>query len=357
MNFITFKKSDPDFKKYLMGDFSKTEVALPVRTLNVGTIDETITFEIVKAAEIKRPNHFEYWAHLIKLRSYLLIMVPLFFVAFKNYLDDRFFDPVSFLASSVSMLFLFAGLNLRSDLHDHISGYDRVIEPTTVKPLLKGWITGTKVSFLSWVFIFISAIMAIPTFLLENEEIRVVAVVFLLFIVGQLFKKNSFKNQRLGEVVLFLLIGPALASGYQVALGSGVDTEILFFGILWGTGVLFLMHLNNFSNLLAASQVGIHNTMTKMGFDASKKFLIVWICMLNLIWILYHYFYASTFWTWFGGITFIFWSIPTAIKFSELSSPVGSDLRVMKSTGNKNFLLMVVLLFIEQIWYLGNKIN
>ncbi len=357
MNFKTLQKSDADFKKYLMGTFSNTDVAIPVKTLNVGTVNETVTFEIVKMIEVQRPKYFVFLAHLIKLRTYLLIMVPLFYVAFKNYLDDRFFDPISFLCASVAILFLYAGLNLRSDLNDHISGFDRVIEPTSAKPLLKGWITGSEVSFMSLVFIAISAVLAVPVFILQKEEIRVVAVVIILFIVGQFFKKNSYKNQRLGEIILFLLIGPGLCSGLQVALGSGIDTEILFFGSLWGIAVLFLVHLNNFSHLLSSSQAGIHNTMNKMGFDASKKFLVFWLVLLNVFWILFHHFYAGTFWVWFVGLVFIFWSIPTAIEFSNISSPVGSDLLSAKKTGYKNFLLMIVLLFIEQIWYLGNKIN
>ncbi len=357
MSFKTFKKTDAEFMKYLMGTFSTSEIALPVKTLNVGTVDETVTFEIVMAADIQRPQFLVLWAHLIKLRSYLLIIVPLFFIAIKNYLDDRFFDPISFLVASVSMLFLYAGLNLRSDLNDHISGYDRVIQPELPKPLLKGWITATEVSLISWIFIFLAAGISVPVYLLQKEELRVVGVVLVLFLLGQFFKKNSFKNQRLGEVILFLLIGPGLCSGYQVALGAGIDTEVLIFGVLWGTAVLFLVHLNNFSNLLSSSQAGIQNTMNKMGFDASKKFLIFWLVILNSVWILYHYFYASTFWTWLSALTLIFWSIPTAIHFSELSSPVGSDLVAAKKIGNKNFLLMVVLLFLELCWYIGSKLN
>ena len=357
MVYKTFKKSDSDFKKYLMGTFSKTEIALPIQTLNVGTADETVTFEITAKDSIQRPHFFKYTAYLIKLNSYLLIVVPMFFVAFKNYLDDRFFDPFSFAVASISMLFLYAGLNLRSDLNDHISGFDRVIESVTPKPILKGWLTARDVSWLSWFFIFLAAIISVPVFILQKEEIRVVAVIFILFLCGQFFKKNSYKNQRFGEIILFILIGPGLSSAYQVALGSGIDTEILAFGLLWGFAILFLVHLNNFSNLLSSTQANIQNTMNKMGFDASKKFLILWLAGLNLFWILFHHVYASTFWTWFGGLVFIFWSIPTAIQFSGIVSPVGSDLLAAHKTGKKNFLLMIGLLCLEQIWYFGNKIN
>jgi 1,4-dihydroxy-2-naphthoate polyprenyltransferase len=329
---------------------------LPVNSLNVGTADEIVTFEIVPRSQIQRPMYLVYLSHLIKLRSYLLIMVPLFFVAAKNYLDDRFLDPVSFLIASVSMLFLYAGLNLRSDLNDHVSGYDRVLHSSSPKPLLKGWITGAETNFLSWILIFVSAVLSVPVFILQHEEIRVVSVVLILFILGQFFKKNSFKNQRFGEVILFLLMGPGLCSAYQVALGSGIDTEVLAFGVFWGTAILFLVHLNNFSHLLTSSQAGIHNTMNKMGFDSSKKFLTLWLVLVNILWIWFHALYAGTFWTWFSGITLVFWSVPTAILFSNISSPVGSDLVQAKKTGHKNFVLMIALLILEQMWYLGSQL-
>lgn len=357
MMYKTFKKSDSEFKTHLMGSFSNTEIALPVKTLNVGTVDETVTFEIVKSSDIQRPYYFIYLVHLIKLHSYLLILVPLFFVAAKNYLDDRFFDPISFLMAIVSMLFLYAGLNLRSDLNDHISGYDRVLQSASPKPLLKGWIRGSEISYLSWILIGIAAVLSIPVFIFQQEEIRVVLVAVCLFIMGQFFKKNSFKNQRFGEVILFLLIGPGLCSAYQVSLGAGVDTEILAFGVLWGTAILFLVHLNNFSHLLSSSQAGIQNTMNKMGFDTSKIFLILWLVFMNILWIAFHALYAGTFWTWFTGITLVFWSVPTAIQLSSISSPVGSDLSQAKKIGHKNFQLMIALLMLEQMWLLGSKLN
>ncbi len=357
MTYKTLKKSDSEFKAFLMGTFSHSDVALPINSLNVGTADEIVTFEIVPRTQIRRPMYFVYLAHLIKVRSYLLIMVPLFFVAAKNFLDDRFFDPVSFLMATLSMLFLYAGLNLRSDLNDHVSGFDRVLHSSSPKPLLKGWITGSETSFLSLVLIGISSLLSIPVFILQREEIRVVLVVLILFILGQFFKKNSFKNQRFGEVILFLLMGPGLCSAYQVALGSGIDTEILAFGVFWGAAILFLVHLNNFSHLLTSSQAGIHNTMNKMGFDASKKFLMLWLVLVNLLWIVFHALYAGTFWTWFSGITLAFWSVPTAIQFSSISSPVGSDLVQAKNTGHKNFVLMIALLVLEQMWYLGSQLN
>src|SRR5271166_3218933 len=52
----TFSRRDPEFQSYLDGTFSKNLVALPVRSLNVGTNAEQVTFEIVPANQIQRPG-------------------------------------------------------------------------------------------------------------------------------------------------------------------------------------------------------------------------------------------------------------------------------------------------------------
>lgn len=357
-SFITLKKKDAAFQNYLWGKFSSSERALPLTTLNLESPEETVTFEIVKKSEIKRPSAFITFFTLIKFQNLFLILLPLFYVLTKNYVDNRYRDPVTCMIASVAMLFLFAAFNIRNDVNDHISGYDRVNIPARgqfVKPIKEGWVTAIQASNLSWLLTLIAMAISFPVMLRQPEEARVIAVSAVLIIAGRLLSKNSYKNQRWGEVIFFILAGPGVISGYQVALGAGVDTEGLAFGILWAWGIQFLVHLNNFSHILTSSQAGIKNTMTNAGFDKAKKILMVWWLVFIALWIAYHYFYASIFWSYLTTIVLIFWSIPTFIKIAEIQSPVGSELGDLKKVGYRNFLLMCGLIVIEFYWYLGNK--
>ncbi|AZZ35763.1 hypothetical protein CIK05_02750 [Bdellovibrio sp. qaytius] len=353
--FITLKKKDSAFKNYLLGTFSKTQLAMPMSTMNLDSPEETVTFEIVEKSSIKRPSVFSTFFALIKFQNLFLILLPLFYVLVKNYVDNRFRDPGTCMIASLGMLFIFAALNIRNDVNDHMSGYDRVNITHTAKPINKGWITADSASNISWILTMIATLIAVPVMYRQPEEARVIAVVTVLIFAGRLLSKNSYKNQRWGEVIFFILAGPGVISGYQVALGAGVDTEGLAFGVLWAWGIQFLVHLNNFSHILTSSQAGIKNTMTNAGFDKAKKILIGWWCAFIVLWVLYHYFYASTFWSYLTTAILIFWSIPTFIKISETSSPLGSDLAEAKQVGYRTFLLMCVLIVIEFYWYLGNK--
>lgn len=353
--FITLKKKDSNFKNYLLGTFSKTQIAMPMTTMNLDSPEETVTFEIVDKSSIVKPSAFYIFFSLIKFQNLFLILLPLFYVLVKNYVDNRFRDPGTCLIASVGMLFIFAALNIRNDVNDHMSGYDRVNIAVKAKPINKGWVTAAQASLISWILTFIAIAISIPVMIRQPEEARVLAVVTVLIFAGRLLSKNSYKNQRWGEVIFFILAGPGVISGYQVALGAGIDTEGLAFGILWAWGIQFLVHLNNFNHILTSTQAGIKNTMTNAGFDKAKKILIGWWCCFIGLWILYHYFYASTFWSYFTTAILIFWSIPTIVKISEISSPLGSDLTEAKKVGFRNFLLMCGLVVIEFYWYLGSN--
>jgi hypothetical protein len=104
--FVTVKKSHADFLKYLWGDFSTSQAALPVATMNVESADETITFEIIDRNTIAKPHSLKTFILLTKFQNLFLVVLQLFYVLIKNYVDNRFRDPVTCLIASVAMLFL-----------------------------------------------------------------------------------------------------------------------------------------------------------------------------------------------------------------------------------------------------------
>lgn len=359
-SFKTLQRSDAEFENYLWGSGSHKKnktIPLPVKTLNLGETNETITFQIFTEYEINKPSRFQYFSALIKVHTYILVLMPLFYVLVKNFVYDRLFDPISVGFAALAMMFLYAGLNIRNDISDHIYGYDRVNILKSNKPIARGWITARKASFVSWILISIAALISIPAFVLQSELKKVMVVVLVLFLFGQFAKRNAYKYSRIGEIILFFLVGVGLTSGYQVALGAGIDSECLAFGLLWGFAVLFLVHINNFSHMLTSSQAGIRNTITRMGFDKAQKFLIGWWAVYCGLWFLFHLRYASLIWTVFGTILLSFWSLPLFNKILKIKSPLGSDLDFIRKEAYRTFLMMVFILFTENFWYLGEKLN
>ncbi|MBC7457652.1 MAG: UbiA family prenyltransferase [Bdellovibrionaceae bacterium] len=355
--FLTLKKTDTNFSSYIWGTFSNTERALPIESLNTGTIQESVTFEIKTLEEIKQPSDLAIFSRLIKWNYFFLLFLPLFYITIKNFLFQRIFDTASFGLAALSSIFLFAGLNIRNDVLDHVSGFDRVIKSNGKKPLLLGWTTAESANHISWILCIIAIALAVPVCIHQREAIRVVGITLCLFLAGNFLNKNNYKFSHLSEFILFLILGPALCAGYQVAMGSGVDTEILVFGAAWGVAVLFLLYIVQFANLFETSQAGIKNTLTKMGFDKSKTFLILWWSFFIVLWVVYHYFYASRFWLWFGTAILIFWSFPTFIQIKNTHSPIGSDLIKVRKAGSRTFASMVGILVVELSWNIYSQLN
>lgn len=355
--FVTLKKFDSQFNKYLWGRTEDSVRAIPVQSLNVGLDDESVTFELKPKAEIAKPSFFLFWTTLIKLRSYILFLFPLFYVVAKNYADERFRNPLSLSIAFISMAFIYGGLNIRNDIADHVSGFDRVNIPFSAKPILLGWTTASGMSKISWALLILGVLLSLPVLLLQPEVIKVVATVAVLLVTGQFLRTNSYKEKTYGEIILFLLMGIGLTCGFQLSLGAVIDTESIAFGIFWGFAVLFLVHINNFSHLLTSTQAGIKNTMTKLGFDRAKNFLAGWWLACLVSWVLFHWNFASTFWTFFSSFILVFWSIPFFIKLNKIRSPLGSDLIQIRQSAHKTFLMMVAIFFVENAWYVGTKLN
>ncbi len=355
--FVTVQKSNPLFKQYLLGKVKAGFRALPVQSLNVGSIEETITFEIKPESSIPKPRLFQLVSSIIKLKSFIIILFPLFYVITKTSLSSRLVDPFSLSFAALALILVYAGLSIRNDISDYFSGFDRVNIPFSAKPILKGWVTAKTLSIVSWVMIGLSFFCAIPALVLQHQEVQVVSVVVLLLITGQFFSKNAYKEKRIGEFIFFLLIGIGLAAGLQVAAGGGIDIQIISFGIFWGFCTLFLIHINNFSHLITSTPSGIKNTMTQLGFDKAKIFLFAWWSLCLFLWFEFHLQFESFIVAAAQTLILTGLSLPLLIKLKTIRSPLGSDLVHIRRIAYRTFLIMVTLFFVEFVIQLGMNTN
>lgn len=200
-------------------------------------------------------------------------------------------------------------------------------------------------------------LIAAPIFILQPELVRVMAVVVGLVILSQILSKNSYKNNLLGELTLFLLMGPALVAGYQVSLGAGIDAEVLAFGILWGTVAVFLIHINNFSHLVTSSQARIKNSMTTMGFDRSRQFIFCWWLMMLILWILFHWFFTTELASLMTAIIALAISVPFLNQLIKIKSPLGSDLLKIRVESLAIVMSLAFMLLVEFSIAVGTKLT
>lgn len=350
---LTLSINDPRFRSYLDGSFSKQKRALPIRSLNPNSSQESITFNIVDKSEIKTPSFFATWAQAIKLRSFLLILFPLFIVLVRVIEYNELKDANLLILSLVGLLLLYAGINLRNEYTDHLTGLDRIHQNSGSRVIQQGWVTGHAVKIASRVLILFSFFFSLPV-LLAFPDIGV--VIFLAVVLGlwaQFRERATFKSKVGGEFLVLLLLGPLLTIGFEISISGKFSFENLFFGFIWGWIVLFLIHLKNFENILVDTQFGFKNTIVWLGFDKSKKFLHYWWIISIIMFGIYHFKYSGFFWFWFFSLIIIFVSMPFSMKLKKLSSSVGSGMARIRKRGAYLVWIMVGLWLFENFWYLG----
>ena len=350
--FVTLSKNSPEFESYLLGTFSSDKRALPVQSLNVNSSSETVTFKIVPLSEVERPPWTVVMVKALKVRSFLLLLVPLFLILTKNIVDRTIRDSLVTVISTVGLIFGFISVNLRNDFLDHIKGIDRIFENSGSRSIQNGWLSAIQVKNFSTLFLILSLVCSVPVIFAFPQVSIVMVVAVGVGLWAQFKKQNSFKYQIGGEVALFLLFGPLLTIGYQLSMVADYDPESFWLGCVWGWGVLFVVHLKNFKNILASSQAGFTNTINWLGFDSARRFLAFWWLAFVAMNLAYHYFFAGVYWGFYLSVVVLLVSSSFISKLKNISSPVGSELRQVYRHGLTLFLITIGLWVFECLWYL-----
>lgn len=348
---VTLSKNSPEFESYLLGTFSKDKRALPIRTLNANSSQETVTFEIKPLSEISRPTLPVIALYLLKVRALILVLFPMYLILVKNNADKTLRDPLVVVLSTIGILAAYIAVNLRNDFTDHIKGLDRINPKAGSRVIQNGWMTAAQVKSWAAFFVTVALILGALVVFAFPELLGVVLVALTMGIWAQFLKRGSFKYQRGGEIFVFLLLGPLLTTGYHISIAGSWDLESLYLGVMWGWLVVFLQHIKNFEFIMINSQAGFHNSVTWLGFDKSKIMLKWWWLVFLAMFIFYHFRYAGHFWTWFLGAVLAFCAFPFFIGINYLQSPVGSDLVRVRRRGYNLVLVTIFLWALENIWY------
>jgi 1,4-dihydroxy-2-naphthoate octaprenyltransferase len=346
---ITLSKKDSRFLSYINGTFSREHRALPVTSLNVNTESEQVTFQLVPTKEIAQPLLGLQWLQILKVRNFLMIMFPVFLVFAKNWSQGPLLDPWTGALASLGALCLMTAVNLRNDYLDHLSGLDRIHPQSGSRAIQNGWVTASQVKQWSFGYLLLGVLLGLKAVWLHKEILILVGIFALLGVLGMTSYKMGLKYRRWSEWAVFLLLGPLLTLGIQISIGEGFDLEVMGIGFLTGALSVFYLHLKNFEQLMVNDQANFQNTISWLGFENGKRWLVAWwifsIATLNL----YHLFYSRTFWQ-VAFLVVTFSTVPPFVSLlSQLTSPLSSRMKKLVNLGKKMILAVMILWAIKAI--------
>lgn len=349
---ITLTKSDPRFRSYIEGTFSKDLRALPIRSLNVNTASEQVTFQVFPVQTVKKPWWGLHWLQILKVRNFLLVAFPIFLVFIKGAVEGPLPDPITGVLSSFGALCLMAAVNLRNDYLDHLSGLDRLHPQSESHAIQKGWVTAAQVRFWSYVYLFLGMLFGLRSVLLYPKIILLVSFFALVGILGMTSFQMGLKYRRWSEWAVFLLLGPFLTLGIHFSLGYSFDRQILWMGTLTGWMAAFYLHLKNFDQLMVNNQAQFENTMTWLGFEKGRRWLIAWWFLFVVLFQVYQFNYGNLFWQFIFLAAGLLVTLPFFKVGRSLMSPLGSQMKVFNTIGNKGLLFLMGLWILQGLWSL-----
>ena len=267
-SFKTLSRRDSEFTSYLDGSFSSALVALPIRSLNVGTASEQVTFEIIDATTVESPSLFIVISALVRPTSLIFSMGPMLTVLARAGLRE--INWIVAIASFIGVLAFQMATNLFNDYGDHMKGQDRVRPQGGSRAIQNGWVRARSVKIAALGLTGLAALCGLPAII--RAPVLILAGLALLFTMEFAFQRLRLKARGWAEGIAFLLTGPLLTVGYIYAVTGEATLADASLGCVFGAIALLYFHSANFENIMVDSQAGARTWATRAGFDASKTF-------------------------------------------------------------------------------------
>jgi 1,4-dihydroxy-2-naphthoate octaprenyltransferase len=271
-SFKTLSRHDADFTTYLDGSFSTTLVALPIRSLNVGTATEQVTFEILDVHAVETPSLFDTIATLLRPTALIFSMGPMLVELARLISGERSINWLIAVTSFIGVLAFQMATNLFNDYGDHMKGQDRLRPQGGSRAIQRGWVRARTVKTAAVGLTGFAALCGVPA--IVHSPVLIVAGLALLFTLEFAFQRVRLKARGWAEGIAFLLTGPLLTAGFAYAVTGQAEFGDASLGCIFGAIALLYFHSANFENIMPDSQAGARTWATRAGFDASKSFFL-----------------------------------------------------------------------------------
>ncbi|MES2855034.1 MAG: prenyltransferase, partial [Bdellovibrionota bacterium] len=270
---VTFSRADREFMSYLDGTFSNSEIALPLRSLNVGLPTEEITFEILSSESVTKPS-LSVVASTLARPATLVFSIGTMWIAWMHVLATGR-DQSTFLSFSafLGVLAFHIAVNLLNDYGDHMKGQDRLRPFGGSRAIQKGWVRAHMVRKIGVGLIGLAVLLGVPAAV--ASPVIVIAGVALLIALEFAFQKLRLKARGWSEIFAFLMAGPLLTSAFTWAITRDFAASDVTLGFVIGLVALLYFHAANLENIMSDSQAGANTWATRAGFEASLIFFAI----------------------------------------------------------------------------------
>ncbi len=245
---------------------------LLISTLNPENLMPTDwTFELVPVGSLNRPPMLLVWIKALRPETLVLSIAPMLAIA-SLLIREGVFDAGLTLQALIGVLALHAAIGLFNDYHDHVSGWDRIAERGGARVIARGWLRAIDVKRGAWTAFALAVLAGLPLVVTRFSVGVVIALLALLASLEFAVSRFGLKYKGFHEIAAWFMFGPLLTGGFYWAVAGRFEWAALFYGALYGSFALLILHLKNFERILVDGRAGFRTWPVRAGFDASKTF-------------------------------------------------------------------------------------
>lgn len=336
-HYKTLLKSDEDFRPYLLGTFSSSEVALPVESFGVGTNRERTTFLILPSREVARPHWLRVYLKAIRPELLGLTLGHALVALFA--LKALWHESLEFSLVTLCLLatfFAHASACLFNDYYDHLNGTDRRSISHGSRVIQKAWSRAYEVRW--WAIANACLSVTIGTYLLWGSWLIFGSLAALTAMAILFYSKmNTFWNRLgAGDFWITLLFGPLLFFSVWVSILTGhssfsfpeLDLALtgLALSLCFGLLASWTLQVRQFQDIFKREPGSFRTLVSRMNFDQAKIFLQLEGAVFFALHPIYFWFLwrESVLWLtlFFGFVVALF----ILTRIHQLASPLSSKM-------------------------------
>jgi 1,4-dihydroxy-2-naphthoate polyprenyltransferase len=344
--FKTLSRVDPEFLSYLDGTFSSTHIARPMRTMNVATAREEVTFEIVPLKEVNRPAIFKVIWTAARPSSLILSLGPVLSSILLAWMLGHIIETAKVVPAVAGILFFHLGMNFLDDYFDHRRGIDRLNPRSGSRAIQNGWIRGRTMFHAGLGLLGLSILLGLPIIL--GKPVLFLAAALFALLIGWGFSSQTarLKYRGFGELTTFILSGPLLTVGFVWACIGYFSWEYFFLGCAFGFTTVLYYHLKNIENIMVDSQAETRTLATRLGFDSSKTLVVAFAAFSSLSILMFDWAMDTHGYYILVLVAHVFALVPIAHRLVKAPSPLSSELREIRARGLKAFWITAIAFWI-----------
>lgn len=222
-------------------------------------------------------SRWRIWFQAIRFSSFTASAIPIL-VGSALALVDRSFSLPLFLLMLAAAIACHAGANLANDYFDHIKGIDTEASLGPSKVIQQGLLSPAEVKRGMVVAFAIATILGLVIVAQSGWPVLVIALLSLAAAVLYTGGPIPLGYVALGEVIVFLFMGPVMVGGAYFVMTGSLSWPALLLSLPVGLLVAAILHANNMRDIDLDREAGKMTLATNLGRSAAnwEYALLVW---------------------------------------------------------------------------------